>query len=105
VKKQLSAWKYIKNNKRPAAAFVTALSLAFMAMYTVYVLLITTPESFRTLMLEMPKRISYAKLTYKAYGLLGDQYESKEALIEAFDQKQDELIQKLIEMWDGEISR
>ena len=95
MKNQLSAWKYVKNNKRVVAVLVTALALSFMAMYAAYVLLITTTESFEAVMVEMPKKISYASLGNKAYGVLRDDFETYEEFKAAYDAKQEDLIEKL----------
>ena len=76
MKSKLSAWTYVKNNKRTVAVLVTALALSFMAMYAVYVLLITTTESFEAVVVEMPKKVSYADLGNQAYGVLRDDYET-----------------------------
>ena len=95
MKSKLSAWTYVKNNKRTVAVLVTALALSFMAMYAVYVLLITTTESFEAVMLEMPKKVSYASLGNKAYGIFRDDYETYEEFKAAYDAKQEDLIEKL----------
>lgn len=95
MKSKLSAWTYIKNNKRTVAVLVTALALSFMAMYAVYVLLITTTESFEEVVVEMPKKISYTSLGNKAYGVLRDDYETYEEFRAAYDAKQEELIENL----------
>ncbi len=95
MKSKLSAWTYVKNNKRTVAVLVTALALSFMAMYAVYVLLITTTESFEAVMVEMPKKVSYADLGNKAYGVLRDDYETYDEFKAAYDAKQEDLIEKL----------
>ena len=95
MKNQLSAWKYVKNNKRAVAVLVTALALSFTAMYAAYVLLITTTESFEAVTVEMPKKISYASLGNKAYGVLRDDFETYEEFKAAYDAKQEDLIEKL----------
>ncbi len=92
---KLSAWKYVRNNKKTVAVLVTGLALAFVAMYAVYALLITTSESIGTVMFEMPKRISYISLGAKAYGLDRSDYEDGEAFMAAYDKKQEELIEAL----------
>ena len=97
MKSKLSAWTYVKNNKRTVAVLVTALALSFMAMYAVYVLLITTTESFEAVMVEMPKKVSYADLGNQAYGVLRDDYETYEEFKAVYDAKQEELIENLRE--------
>ena len=89
-KMKLSAWKYVKNNKQVCAVLISALSLSFMTMYVIYVLLQTTVESFRPIMLELPKKISYASITGSSYGLDVNGYETYEELEAAYDEKQDQ---------------
>jgi len=98
MKSKLSAWKYVKNNKRTVAVLVTALALSCVAMYAIYVLLITTTDSLRPIMLELPKKVSYASLTGKAYGLDAASFEDNEAYSKAYDEAQEELIRKLKEV-------
>lgn len=92
---RLSAWKYVKNNKATVAVLVTALAISFMAMYVVYVLLITTTESFETIMVKMPQRLSYINLGAKAYGLNPDDFDNNDELNAAFEEKREELVNKL----------
>ena len=95
MKTRLSAWKYVKNNKRVVGVLVTSLALSFMAMYVIHVLLSTTSESFRPVMFEMPKHISYASLTPKAFGINRDDYENYEEFETALNEKRDEVIENL----------
>lgn len=97
MKTRLSAWKYVKNNKRSVAVLVTALALSCVAMYAIYVLLITTTDSLRPIMFELPKKVSYASLTGKAYGLDPASFEDNESYSKAYDEAQEELIRKLKE--------
>ena len=69
MKNGLSAMKYIKNNKRSTAVLFTALALTFMAMYVVNYLIMTTVESFKPIMLELPKKVSYAYITPETFGI------------------------------------
>ena len=85
----------MKNNKRTVAVLITALALSFMAMYVVYVLLITSTESFEVVTTEMPKKVSFAALGAEAYGLKRESFESYEEYKKAYDASQEELIEKL----------
>ncbi len=60
---RLSARKYIQNNKKAAGVLIMALALAFMALYLVNVLLMTTKESFKVIMFDLPKKISYLQVS------------------------------------------
>ncbi|MBR5420970.1 MAG: ABC transporter permease [Lachnospiraceae bacterium] len=92
---KLSAWKYVKNNKRVTGVMVLALALAFVAMYVIFVLMQTSAESFKPVMLKMPTRVSFADLSGKAYGLKGEDYETDEEYMAAYDSKQQELMDAL----------
>ncbi len=92
---RLSAWKYIKNNKKTVGVLTISLALSFMVMYVIYVLLMTNVESFKPIQLELPKKISYLSITGKAYGLDRDSFETDEQYSDAYNEKQNELIEKL----------
>lgn len=92
---KLSAWKYVKNNMRVLLVQISALSLSLMTMYVIYTLLQTTSESFRPIMLELPKKISYASITGSSYGLDVNGYETYEELEAAYNEKQEQLIERL----------
>ena len=97
VKTGLSAVKYIKNNKRTCAVLLVALSLTFMAMYIVNYLLMTTEESFKVVMLELPKKVSYADLSASTLGVVPSEYEDDEALHEAMNEARENFAEKLEE--------
>ena len=97
MKTKLSAWKYVKNNKHACAVLITALGMSFMAMYVLYALLQTTVESFKPIMLELPKKISYALITGSSYGLDVNGYETYEELEADYDECQERLMESLKE--------
>ena len=74
MKSGLSASKYIRNNKRTCFVLILALALTFTAMYLVNYLLKVTEESFKTPLLELPKRITYAELTIETMGVHPEDY-------------------------------
>ena len=65
----LSAWKYIRNNKRTCLVLIIALGLTFAAMYLVNFLLMVTEVSFRPIYLEMPEKVVFADLTPETMGV------------------------------------
>ena len=95
MKTKLSAWNYMKNNKKTVGVLVVALSLSFMAMYVVYILLATGIESFKPIMLELPKRVSYINLTPETMGIRKEEYETSEEYSEAVDKRRDEIMEEL----------
>ena len=100
MRKGLSAVKFIKNNKRTCAVLIIALALTFMAMYVVNFLLMSTVESFRTVMLEMPNKVSYVSFSNETLGIDSADYEDEEEYKEAQKAKRDEMSAKIKAM-DG----
>lgn len=96
MRNKLSAWNYIRNNKKTAGVLIIALAVSFMAIYTIYVLLATSIESFKPIMFEMPKKISYISLSGESMGINNrEDYETSEAYAEAIDKRQNEIIEEL----------
>ena len=91
----LSAWNYIKNNKKTVGALVLALAMIFTAMYVIAMLLNTTCESFRPVVFEMPKRVASLTISTKGYGIRAEDYPDLEAANAAYDEKKQELIEQL----------
>ena len=94
---RLSAWNYIRNNKKTAGVLIVALALSFMAIYAIYVLLATTIESFEPVMVEMPKKVTYASLTDETIGVKREDYETGEEYSLAWRDRKDEIVEKLKE--------
>ena len=95
MKAELSAWNYIKNNKKTAGALVLALTLVFTAMYVIAMLLNTTTESFEPIVFELPEKLAYLSVSTKGYGIDREEYGSTEELQTAYNEKRDELTEKL----------
>lgn len=96
MRNKLSAWNYIRNNKKTAGVLIIALAVSFMAIYTIYVLLATSIESFKPIMFEMPKKISYISLSGESMGINNrEDYETSEAYAEAIDKRRNEIIEEL----------
>ncbi len=95
MKTKLSAWNYMKNNKKTAGVLIVALSISFMAIYVVYILLATAMESFKPIMIELPKRVSYISLTPETMGVNMDEYETEEDYSMAVTERRDEIIEGL----------
>ncbi len=58
----LSAWKYIKNNKKAAGTVMMAVALVFTGIYVIYVLLMTSVESFGPVVHRMPSKLAFVYL-------------------------------------------
>ena len=65
MKSNLSAWNYVKNNKRSAATTISALALSFAVIYIVHVLLMTSVEGFKPMLLEFPKKVGFFSISEK----------------------------------------
>ncbi len=65
MKSNLSAWKYVKNNRRSVATMISALALSFAVIYIVHVILMTSVEGFKPMLLEYPKKVGYFSLSEK----------------------------------------
>ena len=95
MKAELSAWKFIKNNKKRVGAMVVALMMVFTAMYLIAMLLNASIESFEPIVFTLPKKIAYLSLSLESYGIDPDNYTDTESLQAAYDEKRNELIEKL----------
>lgn len=91
---KLSAIRYLKNNKRRAAVLIVSLALCFMLTYISQFLLSSTTETFRTPVMENPRKIQYVSLSGEALGIDFENLE-QEMLIAEYDRKNAELAEKL----------
>ena len=92
---KLSAFKFIKNNKRKVGVMMVALSLTFMAMYVGGFLLFTTSESFKPVYLEQPKRVGYVDLRLDTMGIDPTLYSTNEQLQEIATKTREDIMEKL----------
>ncbi|MBR5712217.1 MAG: ABC transporter permease [Lachnospiraceae bacterium] len=65
MKSNLSAWKYVRNNKKSVATMISALALSFAVIYIVHVLLMTSVEGFKPMLLEFPKKVGFVNISEK----------------------------------------
>ena len=63
MKSNLSAWNYVKNNRKNVATMVVGLALSFAAIYIVHMLLMTSVESFKPMALTQPKKMGFFDLS------------------------------------------
>lgn len=94
----LSAWNYIKNNKRRVAVLIVSLGLCFVLTYLTKFLLSATEETFRPILMENTRKIQYISLAGSSLGLKtgSDMTEEElQARDEAYEQKNLELAEKL----------
>lgn len=94
MKHRLSAFNYIKNNKRRIAVLVVSLGLCFVLTYLTKFLLMSTEETFRVCTIDNVERVQYA---YFAGSSLGIDVEnlSDEEINEQYLEKNLELCQAL----------
>lgn len=95
MKKGISAVKYIKNNKRTCFVLIIAFALTIMVMYVINFLLSATKESFKTIMLEMPKKVMYANLSDAAYGINEEDFATHEEYVDKYQETVEETENKM----------
>ena len=95
MKKGISAVKYIRNNKRTCFVLIIAFALTIMVMYVINFLLSATKESFKTIMLEMPKKVMYANLSDAAYGINEEDFATHEEYVEKYQETVEETENKM----------
>lgn len=95
MKGKLSAFKFVKNNKKQVWVMIVALSLTFMTMYIINFLVLTTEESFKALFIEQPKRIAYIDLSLDTMGVNKDECASDEELYEKMDKARENIMDRL----------
>ncbi|MBO4669561.1 MAG: ABC transporter permease [Lachnospiraceae bacterium] len=96
MKSNLSAWKYVKNNRKNVTTMVVGLALSFAAIYIVHMLLMTSVESFKPLALTQPKKMCFFALSRSTL----DQAAVPGAEDGTAEEKRDALV-KLLEQTDG----
>lgn len=92
MKSNLSALKFVRNNKRQVWVMIIALSLTFMTMYIINFLFLTTKESFKVLFLEQPKRVAYIALTPDTMGVDWEDYASDDEYNLAIQKARDKIM-------------
>lgn len=95
MKSKLSAFKFVRNNKKQVWVMIVALSLTFMTMYIIHFLFLTTRESFQALFLEQPKRVAYVDLTLETMGIDKEAYKTEEELYQKVEEERNGIINKL----------
>lgn len=92
MKSKLSAFKFVRNNKKQVWVMMIALSLTFMTMYVINFLVLTTNESFKALFLEQPKRVAYIDLSPNTMGVAREDGTSDEEYNLEINRARDKII-------------
>lgn len=95
MKNKLSALKFVRNNKKQAGVMIIALSLAFMTMYTINFLFLTTQESFKSIFLEQHERVGFIELSLETIGIDKGDYPSDEELNNKVDEVRSDIMNKI----------
>lgn len=95
MKNKLSAFKFVKNNKRKVGVMIVALALTFMVMYVGVFFLLATKESFKVLFLEQPKRVAYVDLTLSTMEVDVSADSSDEERIEKADEAREHIMERM----------
>lgn len=89
---QLSAWKFIRNNRKQVWVMITAISLTFMVMYIINFLILSTKESFAILFLEQPKSVAYLDLAPDTMGVDREAYATDDEYQQAIGKARDKTV-------------
>ncbi len=95
MKSRLSAWKYVRNNKKQVWVMIIALSLTFMTMYLINFMLLTTEESFKGVYFKMPEKMAMLEFDWKTLGVDPEAIEKGEKRKEAMNAARENLIDGL----------
>ncbi len=97
MKGNLSALKFVRNNKKQVWVMIVALSLTFMTMYIINFLFLSTQESFKGLFLEQPKKVAFVDLAPDTMGVDRNSCASDEEYYEKTDEARNKIIENLKE--------
>ncbi len=92
---KLSAFKYIRNNKKTVGVLMGALTIAFVAIYLIYFLLITATVSMKPILLELPKKVAYVDISPETLGMDLSKFETGEEADDAYLKAQEKLCEEL----------
>jgi ABC-type lipoprotein release transport system permease subunit len=95
MKNKLSAFKYIRNNKKTVGTLIVALTLSFVTMYVIHIMLAMMGESVKPIRLELPKKVSYISVSAKTFGVVAENYASEEEANAEYNRKYEELVEAL----------
>ena len=97
MKGNLSALKFVRNNKKQVWVMIVALSLTFMTMYIINFLFLSTQESFKGLFLEQPKKVAFVDLAPDTMGVDRNACDSDEEYYEKIEEARNKIIENLKE--------
>lgn len=91
---KLSAWNYIKNNKRRVSVLIVSLALCFMATYITRFMLGTAEVSFRKVFIDDYSRMQYISLAASSFGI-DVEHTVPEEINRIYDEENEKLAKKL----------
>lgn len=91
---KLSAWNYIKNNKRRVLVLIVSLSLCFMAAYITRFMLGTAEVSFRKVFIDDYSKMQYVGLAASSFGI-DVENTLPEEIGRIYDEENEKLAEKL----------
>lgn len=91
---KLSAWNYIKNNKRRVLVLIVSLSLCFMAAYITRFMLGTAEGSSRKIFIDYYSKMQYVGLAGSSFGIDVEHTLPEEAA-RIYDEENEKLAEKL----------
>ncbi|MCM1499069.1 MAG: ABC transporter permease [Clostridium sp.] len=94
MEQKLSAWNYMKNNKRRVSVLIVSLSLCFMACYITQFMLGTAEVSFGKVFLDDYSKMQYIQIAASSFGIDVERTPPEE-IDRIYDEKNEELMQNL----------
>lgn len=91
---KLSAWNYIKNNKRRVLVLIVSLSLCFMATYITRFMLGTAEVSFQKVFIDNYSKMQYVGLAGSSFGIDVENMLPEEAK-QLYNEESEKLAEKL----------
>ena len=91
----LSASKFIRNNKKQVWVLIIALALSFMTMYIVNFLFMASEVSFRAMCLEQPKKVAFINVNYDTFGISLEDYENFDEAVAASQARKEKFMEEL----------
>lgn len=95
MKSKLSALKFVQNNKKQAGVMIIALSLTFMTMYIINFIFMTTQKSFKSILIEQPKKVGIIELSLETMGIDKNNFSSDDELNSKVDEVRKDIMNKI----------
>ena len=95
MRARLSAVKYLLNNKKTAAVLISTFTLSFLVLYVIYALLVSTSVTFKSIMIDIPKKLTYVDLCPKSLGIDLNDFDNEEDAGKTINEARQDLADRL----------